>query len=187
MDKRYVFVIDTFRCVGCRSCMVSCKMENLVSDKEFRIKVYNKDESFINDLPQGTYPNLHESWLPVPCQHCDNPPCVTVCPTGASYQTENGLTLVDDSKCIGCNYCIWACPYHARYFNEEKKSVDKCTMCIHRLEKDETPMCVSLCSGRALHVGDINDTDSEVYNLVNNNESRKLIPEKGTKPACYYI
>lgn len=187
MTERYVFAIDTSRCVGCRSCMIACKMENFVEDGEFRIRVLNADNSYINDKPKGTYPNLNESWLPVPCQHCSNPSCVDVCPTGASYVNEEGIVLIDKDRCIGCHYCIWACPYDARYFDTRSGTADKCTLCIHRLKVKEKPMCVSLCSGRALHVGDINDPESEISKLISRNKTVKLIPEQGTEPAAYYL
>lgn len=187
MTKRYAFVIDTDRCVGCRSCMISCKMENLVPDHEFRIRVLNKDNSYVNDKPAGVYPQVTESWLPVPCQHCEDAPCVKVCPTHASYVDENVIVMVDKDKCIGCHYCMWVCPYDARYADERTGTVDKCTMCSHRLEKGEQPMCVSLCSGRALHVGDVNDPESEVSQLIASKRTGFLIPEQGTKPSAYYV
>lgn len=187
MTQRYAFVIETDRCVGCRSCMVSCKMENHVVDNEFRIRILNADNSYINDKPKGSFPHLSESWLPVPCQHCSNAPCVEVCPTTASYTNEQGVVLIDKAKCIGCHYCMWACPYDARFSDDRTGTVDKCTLCLHRLEKGEAPMCVSLCSGRALHVGDINDPNSEVSQLLAKNLARLLAPEQGTEPAAYYL
>lgn len=187
MTPRYVWVIETDRCVGCRTCMIGCRMENEVVDGEFRMRVLNAQNTYIQDQPTGTYPNLKEDWLPVPCQHCSTPSCVDVCPTGASHVDETGLVMIDESKCIGCHYCIWACPYDARFFDEREGKADKCTMCKHRLDKGEQPICVQPCSGRCLHVGDINDPESEVSKLIAGAKTYHLIPEQGTNPAAYYI
>lgn len=187
MATRYAWVIDINRCIGCRTCMVSCKMENLVAPDEFRIRVLNKDNEYKLDKPEGTYPRLKEDWLPVPCQHCENPPCLPVCPIGASYIREDGIVTVDESKCIGCQYCVWACPYDARFMDPRVGTVDKCTMCYHRLSDGKKTMCESCCPGRALHVGDLNDPESEVSRLVATRRYRTLLPEQGTKPATYYL
>lgn len=187
MSIKYAFVIDTSRCVGCRSCMIGCRMENLVADGNFRIRVLNSDDAYIFDKPEGTYPNLTESWLPVPCQHCTNAPCVEVCPTGASYVDDRGIVLINKEACIGCDSCITACPYGARAHDNRTNTADGCNMCVHLLDQGKKPFCVNLCSGRALFVGDINDPNSEVSQLMAEGEPYFLMPEKGTEPAAYYL
>ncbi|MEE1480214.1 MAG: 4Fe-4S dicluster domain-containing protein, partial [Slackia isoflavoniconvertens] len=129
---KYAFAINLHRCIGCRTCTVSCKMENHVADGICRIPVYNDagetDASL--DAPSGTYPNVTFLWRPTPCQHCDNAPCVEVCPTGASSKREDGVVVVDKEACIGCEKCAEACPYHARSLDVEAQVIDKCEMCI---------------------------------------------------------
>lgn len=187
MAKRYGFVINTKRCIGCRTCTVACKMENDVPLGIARIKVLNPQNSTVFDKPKGTYPHMNMSWVTVPCQHCEDAPCVKVCPTGASQKRNDGIVYIDKNKCIGCRYCVWSCPYEARHFDEENKVVDKCTMCMHRIDEDKLPMCAEVCTGRAITFGDLNDPNSEVYKLVHSNNVRTLKPEQGTKPSVYYI
>ena len=187
MSKRWGFVVNTKRCIGCRTCTVACKMENDVPLGEFRLKVLNPQNSMVFDKPEGKYPYTKLSWFTVPCQHCEEAPCVTVCPTGASKIRDDGIVFVDEDKCIGCKYCVWSCPYDARYFDQEKNIVDKCTMCMHRIDKGKQPMCVEVCPGRAITFGDLNDPSSEVYKLVHSKPVRILKPEQGTKPSVYYI
>ena len=121
---RNIIAIDLDRCIGCHSCAVVCKQENNVGLGTY----YNK---VLTVGPFGTYPDLEMYYLPVACQHCDNPECVSVCPTGASYRREDGVVLVDHSKCIGCQYCVMACPYGVRAYDtsKDKGVIEKCTMC----------------------------------------------------------
>ena len=145
---RYGMVIDLKRCIGCQSCVVACKMENFLPPgiKWARVR----------DYTTGTYPRTSRNYLPTPCMHCEDAPCVDVCPTGASYKRADGIVLVDYDKCSGCRYCVVACPYGSRYFNDEKDgqfpvgltppevlgykehklgSVEKCTFCAHRIDE----------------------------------------------------
>jgi len=187
MSKRMGFVINTKRCIGCRTCTVACKMENNVSLGVSRIRVLNAKNTMVFDKPVGKYPYTNESWVTVPCQHCKNAPCVKVCPTGASQKREDGVVFIDKDKCIGCRYCVWSCPYGARQFDEENKVVDKCTMCMHRTDEGKIPMCVNVCMGRAITYGDLNDPTSEVYQLVHSKPVRILKPEQGTEPSVFYF
>ena len=129
---RNIIDIDLGSCIGCHSCAVVCKQENNVGLGTY----YNK---VLTVGPFGTYPDLEMYYLPVACQHCDNPECVSVCPTGASYRREDGVVLVDHSKCIGCQYCVMACPYGVRAYDEgrDKGVIEKCTMCAHLIDKGE--------------------------------------------------
>lgn len=187
MSKRMGMVINLQRCVGCRTCSVACKMEHDVPLGENRVRVLNPQNSTVFDLPEGKFPDVKMAWLTVPCQHCEITPCVDVCPTGASQIRDDGIVFIDQDKCIGCNYCIWTCPYDARYFDEEKKVVDKCTFCMERIDDGKLPMCAEACPARAITFGDLNDPDSEVYKIVNTKKVQVLKPEAGTKPSVYYI
>ncbi len=153
--KRYGFVIDVSRCIDCRACLVACSVENSVPMNHTRI--------WVHDLGlQGQYPHFTRSFVPYNCMHCENPPCVDVCVSGATYKDpENGLVLVDQDACIGCGFCVEACPYDARYLDEQRGVVDKCTGCIQRVEVGGQPACVATCVGGSRLFGDLNDPASE--------------------------
>ena len=148
---RYAMAIDLSLCVGCAACAVACKMENEVPPGVFNL--------WIREREVGEYPNLVVEFRPEQCLHCENPPCVPVCPTGASYQTKDGLVLVDPKKCIACGACIAACPYDARYLHPAGY-VSKCTFCAHRLEKGKVPACVETCPTYCRTFGDLEDPES---------------------------
>lgn len=181
------FVINVKRCVGCKTCTVSCKMENTVAAGLARIRVLDDHQAEVFDKPTGTYPNPVRNFVPVPCQHCDNAPCVPVCPTGASKKREDGIVYVVKEDCIGCGVCVAACPYGSRQMDKESKKVDKCTLCMHRLEEGKDPMCVYCCPGRAITYGDLNDANSEAAKLVSSQTAKTIKSELGTGPAAYYI
>lgn len=176
-------LIDLDRCNGCQACTVACKVENNVISGVFWNRVHRMG-------PVGKFPDkLEMFYFPMQCMHCENPTCVVVCPTKATYETEDGIVLVDSDLCIGCEYCIWACPYDARTLNPETKTVEKCMMCTHLLEKNELPMCVYTCTGGARHCGDINDPNSEISQVLAKNEGRqfKIHPELTNKPSVIYL
>lgn len=132
--------------------------------------------------------------FPRSCLHCETPDCVTVCPTGASYKrAEDGIVLVDEDKCIGCQLCAWACPYGAREISEQRGVMQKCTLCIDRIYNetldpaDRQPACVAACPTRARHFGDLGDPDSEVSKLVAEREGFPLMPEFGYRPVNRYL
>lgn len=177
--KRYAMVIDVRKCVGCMSCMATCKMENAVPLESFR--------SWVDMAEKGTYPQVNRTYMPKLCNHCEDAPCVEVCPTKASYRREDGVVLVDESKCIGCGYCIEACPYHARFMNGARSVADKCTFCADRADEGLEPACVRNCMGKARVFGDIGDPESAVSKIVSTEPVRVLHPEFGTAPAVYYI
>lgn len=176
---RYVMVIDLNKCVGCHSCTIACKSENNVPLTVFR--------AWVKHIEKGKYPDVSHHFLPRLCNHCKKPPCVTVCPVKAAYKREDGTVLTDYKKCIGCKYCIVACPYDARFINPVRKTSDKCTFCIHRVEKGLMPACVDTCMGRARFFGDLNDHKSEVSRLIAKNPTQTLKPELGTEPSVFYI
>lgn len=179
MEHRWAMVVDLRRCTGCRGCTVACKSENNVPEGVFR--------TWLRFEEVGTYPQTRPRYFPLFCNHCDNPPCVPVCPVLATYKRDDGLVLIDYDKCIGCGYCIEACPYGARYLNPVQRTADKCTLCVHRLEAGQPPACVATCIGRALTVGDLNDSKSEVSQLLAQYPVQTLKPEQGTDPMVFYI
>ena len=211
--KRYGFVIDTTMCMGCNTCGVVCKMENNVPHGVFWNRTLTEGGNHIQ-TPSGTYPklgekpNLHMQFYTVACQHCENPACVKACPVGATYKDpETGVVRQDYDKCIGCRMCIAACPYTGvRSFNWEepkyaigqdmgdadvpkhqKHTVEKCTMCWHRLAKGKQPACVEVCPARVRYFGDFDDPNSEVSKLIREREYMQLLPDRGTKPSVYYL
>lgn len=151
---QYAILTDLNRCVGCLACMVACKAANGVDVGSFWIKTLR-----IGPNPKeggsGEFPDVEMYFLPVQCQHCENPECVKVCPTGASQKMADGTVQIDKSKCIGCQFCAMACPYNVRYLNEAEGVVEKCTLCEQKVAQGELPQCVSQCGSRARFFGDI--------------------------------
>lgn len=206
-NKHYGMLIDTKRCIGCHSCSVACKLENNLPDKNWwnRTLTVGGDDM---DTPEGVFPNVKMGFITLACQHCENPACVKVCPVGATWKDETtGIVMQDYSKCLGCRYCMVACPYTGvREFNWEdpqystgfavgsidapihqKSTVEKCTFCAHRVAKGLEPACIGVCPGRARHFGDLNDPDSEVSQLLNKRSHFRLLEEKGTEPSVYFL
>jgi len=195
-------VIDLDTCVGCHACVISCKGWNTenygapLSDMD----AYGADPSgtFLNRVhsyevtpEQGTAKLIH---FPKSCLHCEDAPCVTVCPTGASYKrAEDGIVLVNEEACIGCSLCAWACPYGARELDTAAGVMKKCTLCVDRIyntnlpEEDRVPACVRTCPAGARHFGDLGDEDSAVSRLVAERGGMDLMPEQGTKPVNKYL
>jgi tetrathionate reductase subunit B len=183
--KRYGFVIDVSRCIDCRACLVACSVENDVPMNHTRI--------WVKDLGvQGEFPNLLRTFVPYNCMHCDNPPCIDVCVSGATYKDQdNGLVLVDQDACIGCGFCVDACPYDARYLDETRGVVDKCTGCVQRVEVGQKPACVATCIGEARMFGDLNDPNSEVSIALKKAKMIQRLDYENdghdTDPNIYYI
>jgi len=176
---RYGMVIDTRKCVGCKDCVVACKTENNVPEG------YNRDwivtESF------GKFPDINMEIRTERCNQCSETPCVACCPTGASHIHDvGGVVLVDHNKCIGCKACVQACPYDARFIHPDGYA-DKCTFCIHRVEKGEHPACVEVCPTYCMHFGDLDDPNSEVSRLLNSRKYHSLMPDAGTQPNIFYL
>ncbi|MBU2511221.1 4Fe-4S dicluster domain-containing protein [bacterium] len=179
--SRKIIIMDVDNCIGCHSCAVVCKQENNVGLGTFWNKV-------ITVGPFGTYPDLEQYFLPVLCQHCDNPKCVEACPTGASYKREDGIVLVDHEKCVGCRYCIMACPYGVRDYSEDKGVIEKCTMCAHLVDNDDVPACVFHCPGKARVFGDLEDPDSAPSRLVKKaGKDLHYLSDIGNKPGMGYV
>ncbi|WP_353173846.1 sulfate reduction electron transfer complex DsrMKJOP subunit DsrO [Paracandidimonas soli] len=181
---RWAMLVDIRKCIGCQACTVACIQENAVPEGSFRTVVSTYSVSVTDSgQPAGTYV------LPRLCNHCDNPPCVPVCPVGATFKQDDGIVVVDGDRCVGCAYCVQACPYDARFINHETGKADKCTFCAHRLEVGLLPACVETCVGGARIFGDLNDPGSELNRLLaENREHLKVLkPEAGTSPQVFYI
>ncbi len=175
-------VLDLDRCIGCFSCVVACKLENNVQLGAYWNRVLNVG-------PSGTFPDVEAYPLPVLCNHCDDPKCVAVCPTGASQKRDDGIVLIDKDKCIGCQYCTMACPYGVRTFNKEQRVVEKCTFCAHLVESGKDPACVAACCAKARIFGDIDDPNSKVSQAIRAAGSASVhrLTDVGNHPNIVYI
>ncbi len=151
---RYAILTDLNRCVGCQACSAACKTVNGVEPGNFWIKTLRIGPTPIEG-GSGSWPDVEMYFLPVQCQHCEDPECVKVCPTQASYVADDGTVQIDTSKCIGCQFCVMACPYGVRYLNEDERVVEKCTLCQQRTAQGEFPQCVAQCGSRARFFGDL--------------------------------
>ena len=198
---RYGMVIDLKRCVGCNACTLACRPKNGTPAGIHYHRVEKREV--------GKYPTARMEFTPIPCMHCQQPACLDVCPTGATYKRSDGLVLIDQNICIGCRYCVLACPYEARqllarienYFGFDMKTpyeimkhsdldvgtAVKCDFCAGRLEEGLMPACVDTCPTQARTFGDLDNPASEVAALIVRNRGTVLKEELGTKPSVYYI
>ncbi|RMG91993.1 MAG: 4Fe-4S dicluster domain-containing protein [Chloroflexi bacterium] len=207
---RFGMAVDLRKCTGCRACTVACKAENM-TPPEVSYNVVLEEEI-------GTYPNVRRVFMYKPCFHCENPPCTPVCPVGATYKREeDGIVVIDYDVCIGCRYCLTACPYGSRFIDLGKTYTDppqpyessaspeygenrirveggspvgnarKCHFCIHRVYRGMLPACAETCIGRAIHFGDLDDPESVVARLIAERPSIRLKEELGTEPNVYYL
>ncbi len=211
VGKRWAMVINPGACKdGCRECRAACdKIHNVphIPDPRHEVK-WIWTEKFENAFPGQDYPyleaNLKDRAIPVLCNQCENPPCVRVCPTQATFKGKDGIVLTDYHRCIGCRYCVAACPYGSRSFNWQdprpfikevnqeyptrtKGVVEKCTFCVERLAKGLIPACVEACTEKALVFGDLEDPRSEVRQLLGSRYAIRRKPELGTGPQIYYL
>ncbi|MBV1707993.1 MAG: 4Fe-4S dicluster domain-containing protein [Hyphomicrobiales bacterium] len=195
-------VIDLDTCVGCHACAVSCKEWNHGGASgplpDYDSRGANPDGLWFNRIhsyeTEGGACGSRTVNFPRSCLHCEEPQCVTVCPTGASYKrAEDGIVLVNPDICIGCKLCSWACPYGAREFDEDESIMKKCTLCVDRIynetlpEAEREPACVASCPSRARHFGDLGDPNSAVSLLVLARGGVELMPELGYKPTNRYL
>lgn len=183
---QYGMVIDTTRCMGCHTCVVTCKVSHQNPKGVYwsKVKTVGSD---VNYKPTGKYPNPELVFQPLLCNHCENPACVANCPTGAMHKRADGIVEVNQEVCIGCQYCSWNCPYDAPVFDPVKKTVSKCNLCAERIEGGEEPYCVEACPAEARHFGMISDPSSEISKLIASKDAKPFKPQYGTKPSVYYI
>ena len=201
--KKLGLVIDLDICVGCQACAVNCKEWNTSGHAGPLTDIdpygadpkgvwFNRIHTFeAVDNATGASRTVH---FPKSCLHCEDAPCVTVCPTGASYKREeDGIVLVNADTCIGCKLCSWACPYGAREYDETDGVMKKCTLCVDRIyneeipEESRAPACVTTCPAGARHFGDLNDPTSAIAQIVETRGGFALMPEQGTKPVNRYL
>lgn len=176
---RNCIVVNLDRCTGCFGCEVACKMENGVALGERWSKVFTVG-------PVGEYPDMTRYALPTMCQQCENAPCVSVCPTGASYRDGNNVVLVDKEKCIGCKYCMAACPYQARIVQESTGVVEKCRFCWENGEPGNPPACVGTCISGARVFGDLDDPESDISQAIAQYHAQPLASNL-TASKIYYV
>jgi Fe-S-cluster-containing dehydrogenase component len=213
-EHRWAFGIDAYRCIGCLRCVEACKAENdipldahhfrtwveryvyLEGEERAQVDSHSDPQNIAASGSEKEYrfDNRYQGkkvvkafFVPKICNQCANPPCVQVCPVGATYRTKDGIVLIDHDHCIGCQYCIQACPYGARYFDAERGVSDKCTMCYHRITKGLQPACVEVCPTNARIFGDLNDKASPISEFIRDNRVQVLKPETGNAPNCFYI
>lgn len=226
MKKRWGMAIDQNRCVGCWTCAVACKSINnqplgihwnrVLTSRPNENAPGAEPATRAIDVPYGSFPNAQLAYQPTSCQHCQNAPCEKACPVGATFRRDDGIVLVDLERCIGCRYCMAACPYGARSFTWEegqhapefvvgygqdyrsegrlvftpKRPVgvaEKCTFCVEHVDAGKKPMCVEACPTGARIFGDLNDPDSEVSMAVQQQGGRQLLGELGTDGSVFYL
>lgn len=200
--KWYGVAIDIEKCIGCASCARACKKENDVPPEPFFFRNWVEQYVItIHEEVKVSSPNggidgfkklvpddeVYKSFfVPKMCNHCAKSPCTQVCPVGASFESEEGIALVDKSYCIGCGYCVQACPYGCRYLDPKQGVVDKCTLCYHRLQKGLDPACMAVCPTRARIYGDLNDKKSEIVKFIKDNNCVVLKAQLNTGSKCFY-
>ncbi len=206
--------IDATRCIGCLRCVEACKAENGVAPTAHHFRTWVERYVWLegeerplvdsqsdpgNIAASGSqkeyrFDNRYQDkkidkafFVPKICNHCRHPSCVQVCPTGATFKTEDGAVLIDHDYCIGCQYCVQACPYGARFFDPADQVTEKCTWCYHRITKGLQPACVEVCPVGARIFGDMNNEASDISKFLRENRVQVLKPETGNAPTCFYI
>lgn len=175
---RWAKVIDNTRCIGCHACTVACKSENEVPLAVTR--------TYVKYVDHGAFPNARRAFQVTRCNMCEDAPCVTACPTSAMFRRPDGIVDFDKAACVGCKACIAACPYDAIFINPDDHSAEKCNFCTHRLDVGLEPACVVVCPTEAIIVGDMNDPDSRVSQIVGREAVSVRRPEKETRPKLFY-
>ncbi len=199
----YGMGIEIDKCIGCSRCVEACKAENDVLPEPFFFRtwieryVIKKDGDVVvesinvkgkasKERAQEDSDVLRTFFVPKLCNHCAHPPCVQVCPVGATFATEDGVVLIDSERCIGCRYCIQACPYGARYLDPRTKTADKCSFCYHRVRQGLLPACVEVCPTQARIFGDLKSKASRLVRFARMNKIHVLKPQLNTEPKVYY-
>ncbi|MEM2176713.1 MAG: 4Fe-4S dicluster domain-containing protein [Archaeoglobaceae archaeon] len=193
LNNQYAMVIDAKKCIGCGKCVVACKVENKVPPElpisRTWIEAYADGKKIVMNTIRNPFLNLTAEkalFVPKLCNHCSNAPCVNVCPVYARFYTSEGVVLIDKETCIGCKYCVTACPYGATFVHPGEKVTDKCTFCYHRIKKGLKPACVLVCPTGARKFGELKE-GSEIYEILKKSRARVLKPEAGTVPRVFYL
>lgn len=199
----WAMTIDIDKCIGCGHCVRACKVENDVVDEPYFFRTwverYHIDpadmEHPIVDSPNGGIDGFDERYtdgraktffVPKLCNHCSHSPCVQVCPVGATFETPDGVVLVDKDYCVGCRYCVQACPYGCRYIDPRTHTADKCTLCYHRITKGLKPACVEVCPTGARQLADLKDPNDPIHAFLRENKVHVLKAQMATGAKAYY-
>lgn len=175
---RYAFLIDQDTCIGCHACTVACKSEHDVP--------LGVNRTWVKYIEKGEFPDSRRFYSVNRCNHCEDAPCVTICPTTALFSRSDGIVDFDDSRCIGCKSCMNACPYDALYINPDTQTAHKCNFCTHRVEIGLEPSCVVVCPTQSIVAGDIDDPSSRISTMLGRHDTKVRAPEQGTKPHVFY-
>jgi Fe-S-cluster-containing dehydrogenase component len=206
-EHRWAYVIDTQKCIGCGSCVRACKAENGVPDDFYRTWVERYAVGLEHEPTPRTLAHVDSDkgglegfaplqvgftvtksfFVPKMCNHCAATPCTQVCPVGASYRTRDGVVLVDAKRCIGCAYCVQACPYGSRFLSPVTHTAEKCTWCYHRITKGLRPACVEVCPTQTRLFGDMKREDDPVRKIIETERVEILQAHLLTEPQCYYL
>jgi len=201
-EHRYAMGVQIEKCIGCGKCVEACKTENDVPREPYyfrtwveRYIIYEDGEVSV-DSPNGGiegFPPVEDArkilrtfFVPKLCNHCENPPCVQVCPVGATFESEDGVVLVDEDYCIGCRYCIQACPYGARFLDPRTKTANKCTFCYQRITKGMLPACVEICPTQARIFGELGKLSTPLNRMMRQSHIQVLKPHMNTEPKVFY-
>jgi len=201
-EHHYAMGVQIEKCIGCGKCVEACKIENDVPDEPFYFRTWVEryviyaDGDVSVDSPNGGiegFPPLDNDkqilrtfFVPKLCNHCENPPCVQVCPVGATFKSQDGVVLVDEDYCIGCRYCIQACPYGARFLDPRTHTADKCTFCYHRITKGLLPACVEICPTQARIFGELDKLSTPLNRMMRQNNIQVLKSHMNTEPKVFY-
>lgn len=197
---KWAMTVDIDKCIGCGNCVRGCQQENGVPDGYFRtwVERYAVDgadyehphvespDGAKNGFPPAKPSNARQFYVPKLCNHCEHSPCVQVCPVGATYESPDGVVLVDKSYCLGCRYCVQACPYGCRYIHPVEQTVDKCSLCYHRITAGETTVCSEVCPTGARRLADLNNPEDPVHAFLRENNIQVLKPHMATGSKVYY-
>ncbi len=173
------FLIDQRKCIGCHACTVACKSENDVPLGKFR--------TWVKYTEKGRFPDVRRHFTVLRCNHCDEAPCVEICPVSALDKRPDAIVDLDRDICVGCRACMQACPYDAIHMNEDRGTCEKCHYCAHRTEVGLAPACVVVCPEEAIVAGDVDDPSSTIHRLIHENDVEQRKVEKGTKPRVWYL
>lgn len=198
--SKYGMAIDLAKCNGCNACVIACKVEHSAPNGVLLTVILEKEV--------GRYPDANRQFVPVLCNHCEQPPCVPVCPTGATFKRADGIVLVDPNTCIGCGSCILACPYEQRFAVEDERTcfpsgegeylnpqahkaprgtTVKCDFCFHRVDQGRPPACVETCPTHARIFGLVDGVDSPLNAILSRKNTFTLLPDRNTAPNVYYF
>lgn len=201
-EHRYAMGVQIEKCIGCGKCVEACKIENDVPMEPYYFRTWVEryiiyaDGDVSVDSPNGGiegFPPIESKkqilrtfFVPKLCNHCENPPCVQVCPVGATFETQDGVVLVDDDYCIGCRYCIQACPYGARFLDPRTHTAGKCTFCYHRITEGLLPACVEICPTQARIFGELGKLSTPLNRMMRQSNIQVLKSHMNTEPKVFY-